>query len=273
MAIHYTLAYNTVTGGWFFDTYTPSIVAHYGEEGGGVHGLLCGGSDGHLYRYTGTSDNGTAIQCIIFTPAKDQDTARIFKLYEDCILDCNPNGVSITVTPSLNSLATDLTPTVILGGTTRTQSIIPVAQISKNIGLKISFPFNGQKPIFFIWEPRFAPETAMLSAKRWTTSPNHYGMGNYKHIGEARIVHVSTVDLSLQVTVDGVAQTPIIIPNSSGLYAESYFRLPVYKGKLYAFDISCPSEFRLAEADSWFAIGEWDRGESQYQRVPVWSKS
>lgn len=270
-----TLAYNLATGGWFPDIYTPEIQMRYGEEGLGVHGLLCGGIDGHLYRYTGTSDAGSDISCVFETPSRDQGAPRIQKYYEDCMLDVNPGGVTITITPGVNNRSTNYT-SITTAAVTRTQVTVPLgtaAQTARNIALRVNFFFNGTNPVFYLWETRWAPETAPLAALRWSTSPQHFGMANYKHIGEAKVTHVSDDDLSLVVTVDGVAQAALTIPASSGIYAETYFRVPVYKGKLYAFDLTSVSDFRIAPNETWFMIGEWDRADAAYQKVPVFSQS
>src|SRR5439155_4105274 len=97
---YYTLCYffdlgafsrGEAPGGWFFDSYTPGVVFHYGEEGQ-VNSLLVGGSDattGKLYQYTGNTDGGTGIACTILTPSRDQGDARANKFYGDIMLDAD----------------------------------------------------------------------------------------------------------------------------------------------------------------------------------------
>jgi hypothetical protein len=271
-----TLLYNAITGGWFFDIYTPTIRCHYGAEGSGVHQLLLGGTDGHLYRYAGNSDNGVAISCVVETPSKDQGAARINKLYEDAMLDLNPSGVVVSIIPGINNRST-IYAAVTSSAASRSQVTIPLgtaAQTARNISLRISYSVNSaSRPILYLWEPRWAPETAPLVARRWSVSPTHFGMPNFKHIGTCKLTHVSSADWALTVTVDGVAQGPITIPNSSGLYAETYFRVPVFKGRLYGIELVNTSDARIAPAETWFEIGEWDRGQGQYQKVPIFAQS
>lgn len=272
-----TLVYNSASGGWIsYDTYTPAIGCHYGEEGQGIHSLLCGSSsDGHLYQYAGNSDDGESIAVVHDTPSRNQGAPRLNKYYTDSLLDLNASGVTVTVTPKLNNQASSLT-AVTTAVSSRTQVSIALgssAQTALNLMLSISYSVStSSRPIFYIWAPRWTPETAPMSSRRWSVSPQHYGMPNYKHIGPSKITHVSSADLSLVVTVDGVAQTAITIAHSSSAYSETYFRLPVMKGRLYQFDLTSTADFRLALNDTWFSMGEWDRGESQYQQVNVFAQ-
>ena len=275
-AVRRTLIFDPRIGGWLFDIYTPTAQCHYGGEGDGVNELIIGGSDGRLYQYAGNVDVSTDVACVVETPSRDQGAPRLNKYYEDCMLDLNPNSVTVSVIPGTNNRATTYT-TVTSASASRTQLTVPLstaAQTARNISLRITWSVSGaSKPVLFLWEPRWAPETAPLAARRWSVQARHFGMPNYKHIGTCKIVHVSSADLTFTVTIDGTAQTAITITNSSSAYAESYFRIPVMKGRLMAFDLTSTADFRLAPDESWLELGEWDRGEQRYQRVPVFSQS
>ena len=85
-------------------------------------------------------------------------------------------------------------------------------------------------------------------------------MDGFKHIGLCRVTHVSTVDLVLTFTVDGVVQTPITIPNSSGIYTQTIFRSPVMKGKLFKLRIASidgVTDVRLDPRDTFFEVKDW----------------
>ncbi len=269
------------TGGWYWDSYNPHMICHYGDEGAGVHTLLLGGSNGHLYQYLADEDdNGIPISLDITTPSRDQGEPRLNKYFLDSMLDSNTDGVDVEVTPYINNNTTQLVTTTI-NNSVRQLSTIPTSLVgaptlpvtARNISINLRAQVEaGANPLFYIWEPRFAPETALLAARRWTTAPSHFNLPNYKHLGTCKITHVSTVDLTLIVTLDGVPQSPITITNSSGAYVETYFRTPVYKGKLYAFDLRCSTDFRLGVNDTWFEIGEWDRGDSAYVKTTIFGQ-
>ena len=126
------------------------------------------------------------------------------------------------------------------------------------------------KPFFYIWEPRFTFVSAPLSAYSWEIDPTTFGMAGYKSIGICRVTHVSTEDLALTFTVDGTAQTPIVIPASAGVYVQTLFRVPVMKGKLYKMRLDSEETFRLDTRDSFFEVKPWGFS-GQYQRLRVWS--
>jgi hypothetical protein len=58
-----TLVYDTYFKNWSVDDYTPQVLIHYGEEGYGVHNILCGAVDGNLYSMIGGDDDGVDIGC------------------------------------------------------------------------------------------------------------------------------------------------------------------------------------------------------------------
>ncbi len=261
-------------GGWFYDQYTPGAVFHYGEEGPGISSLLIGGvgtTTGHLFQYAGNDDAGQDISCAILTPSRDQGDPRLHKLYGDIMLDADTDGVPVSATPALNNNETALAP-VTVQSIVRTQAVIPLGsawQTARNLSLLLEFAVNSNaKPLFFIWEPRWTFESAPISALAWEISPTTFGMDTYKHGGMCKITHVSTADLSLVFTIDGVAQAAITIPNSAGIYAQTVFRVPVMKGKVWKLRLSSTTEFRFDTRDSFFEIKPWG-SESPYQELRI----
>lgn len=264
--------------GWFHDIYTPGMVFHYGEEGPNVHSLLAGGSDAvtaSLYQYSGFTDAANApIQCLIWTPAKDQGDPRANKLYGDIMLDTSTSFVDVLCTPYINNFATALPSTTVSTGN-RSQVAIPTGTtwtVARNVSLAISFNVNSSdRPLFYVWGPRWTFEAAPISSLSWEISPTTFGLENYKHMGLVRITHVSTADLKLTLTIDGVIQAPpITILNSGGVYKESVFRVPAYKAKLWKIRLSSTAEFRLDGRDTFFEIKEWG-SEGPYQQMRVFS--
>jgi hypothetical protein len=83
-----------------------------------------------------------------------------------------------------------------------------------------------------------------------------------------KITHVSASNLVLTFSVDGVPQPPLVIPNSSSSYAQSVFRTPVYKGKLYKLRIASPLAFRLDGRDSFIEVKDW-ASDGMYSRLRV----
>lgn len=260
-------------GGWLWDIYTPSIRFHYGEEGAGVHSLLMGGQNTHLYQYTGDSDDGTAISMELTTPSRDQGDARAYKLYGDIMLDADTGGVSVTATPYFDNNSTSATP-VTVSTASRLQTPIPFGsswQTARNISLAlIASVSTDARPLFYIWEPRWTFEAAPIVAYSWEISPTTFGAHNFTSMGLVRVAHVSTADLSLILTIDGVAQAAITIANSGGIYAQTVFRVPVMKAKLWKARISSSTAFRLDTRDTFFEVKEWG-SDGPYQELRIFS--
>jgi hypothetical protein len=75
-------------------------------------------------------------------------------------------------------------------------------------------------------------------------------------------VTISAVaDVTVLVNIDGVDQTPIVIPHTSGVMLTRYLSFFAVKGKLFSYRLTSPSPFQLFETESWVMIGKWSRDE------------
>lgn len=271
-----TLAFNGK--GWFYDTYGVGINFHYEDEGVSVRAIFLGGADGNLYQYSSfTSDAGNLITFEIDTPARDQGDDRALKLFGDLILDCNTSGVDVTCLPYINNYNTALDPSIVNNSVRDTVPINLHAtkwQIARNISLKITFSINTPiaqtNTFFYIWEPRWTFSSAPVSAYSWEISPSTLGFYNFKSLGFGRFGYVSNDALSILVTLDGVAQTPITLSSSSGKYVEYVFRYPVYKAKQYGMRVSCITPFRLSTGNTYIEVKEWASNDA-YRQLKVYS--
>jgi hypothetical protein len=263
-------------GGWLYDDFTPNAQFHYGDEGPGVHLLLIGGVDSHLYAYTGNSDNGSPILMEFTTPSKDQGDPRSFKFYGDLMIDSNTGAVVATATPFFNNNANIGVPTS-FSTAGRTQTVIPVAfnngwQTAKNVSVFITMDVSGtDRPFFFIWETRWTFESAPISALSWNISPSTFGMSNYKHFGLCKITHVSTQDFTLTFVIDNQSQPAITIPASGGSYKQTIFRVPVMKGKICQLFLNTTgTTFRLDPRDSFIEVKDWGTDDA-YRQLRIFS--
>lgn len=93
-----TLVYTVATQGWIPRQYVKGASLHYQEQGGLMTPIgvdyanstttVVGGMDGALYNLSpDVTDNGTAFNCAIVTPADDQGDTRARKQYGDLMLD------------------------------------------------------------------------------------------------------------------------------------------------------------------------------------------
>lgn len=273
-----TLVYIFDRGGWWFDVYNPAPAVHVGAEGAGMHRLLVGGTDliaSALYALESPADdNGTAIDYLIGAPSLDQGDPRHFKRYGDIMLDVDLGGSTVEAAPHANNDQT-IFPSTFITGAVRSQFPIQFGSswiTAKNVGFELNGSISGSaRPTFYIFEPRWTIEPAGISAYSYEVAETTHGMPGYKHLGACRLTHVSTADLNLIVTVDGAAQTPIVIPNSGGAYDTAWFRFPVYKGRQFKYRLESTAEFRLDERDSYIEVGEWARP-TPYSELRVFSE-
>jgi len=274
-----TLLYVPESDGWFYDVFSTAAVFHYGDEGQNVRAIFVGdasGGTGKVYQLTGNSDDGTAIACEGLTPSRDQGDARLNKYYGDIMIDSDCNGVSVTWTPGINNNSSTFTPKV-LSHTGRDQIAVPLGttwKTGRNISARFSFSIStANKPLLYIWEPRWTFESAPIKAIAWEISPSTLGMENFKHFGMVRITRISSVATPLVVTVDGVVQAAVNIPSSGGIYATYVFRLPVYKGKLFQLRIAPTdnlTEWRLDGRDSYLEVKQWG-SDGPYHKMRMFS--
>jgi len=249
--------------GWFFDTYTPTINVHYGEEGSSVHSILCGGKNGGIYQLTGDSDAGSAVACKVTTASRDQGDTRHNKLYGDIMLDCNTGGVDITATPGFNNDSV-ASAAVTVNNAVRSQVPISVGtewQTARNISLDLQWNMNGTRSYLYIWEPRYTEEGGKVFAYDWETRFLTHEMPGYFYHGYLYLVHISSADLTFTITdEDGTVKTTTTIPNSAGLHSKSFIRLPVIKGKLFKYRLSSTAVFRVEGQDSELLVKAWGQG-------------
>jgi hypothetical protein len=248
-------------GGWFSDVYSPSVVVHYGDEGSGVHRVLCG-TDGTIFSLSGDTDNGAAIACKVCTGSRDHGDSRYQKLYGDIMLDANTGGQNLTATPGFNNHSATGTVTTV-NNAVRTQTPFDVVATkwytARNISLDLAW--NSTTPSYlYSWEPRWTEEGGKLLAYSWETCHIAHEQEGFLYLGDLYLVHISTADLSLVITIDEVAQPALTIAHSAGLHKKTYLRMPVMKGKLFKYRLTSTAQFKVEGGDSELRLKPWGKG-------------
>jgi hypothetical protein len=269
-------------GGWLWDLYTPAAIMHYGEEGGNVHDILLGCTDGNFYQYTAnTSDNGSPISLEFTTPSRDQGDPRSTKLYGDMMLDANTNGLNAICTPYENNNSLAMAPTTV-NTPTRTQRTIPITaaagpsawSAALNLSLNVTCQVTGAaRPFFYILDTRFTDSSAPLAAQSWEFDSTSFGMSNFKHIGLCKIAYSSSTAVTMTMTLDGVPSPVVVtLPAHTAGFSQYIFRVPVTKFKLAKFRIASSdgSNFNLDTRDSFVEIKDWGK-DQQYSNLRVFS--
>ena len=111
----------------------------------------------------------------------------------------------------------------------------------------------------WVFEP--APEFA----KEWKTQGTDHDIPGYQFLKDAYIAHNSTVDITLNITIDNNVFT-YIIPNSGGVYVKSYLLLAIagsglsLKGTLFTYELTSSAPFQLFRKDCEVRVHAWSGG-------------
>lgn len=158
-----THLYDTRAKAWTsLDTYTPQVVCHYWDEGGvstfgsTVTRERVGSVNGNVYTANASpTDDGNAITLHVRTKSEDLDETRAQKLFGDVMLD---HAGTATITPSIDSFATDLLPqTVVQAG--RGQTVLDLVSGGGRLGRNLGLDITSTDPSFILyeWQPSFVP--------------------------------------------------------------------------------------------------------------------
>ena len=254
-------------GGWFYDTYTPSIILHYGEEGKGVHSLLCGGGNGNLYQYYGTTDAGTAIAWTCRTASRNQGDSAFRKLYNGVMLDAYTYSNNVTAIIGTDNYATTAAP-VVVNTASRLQTPITMGTAGVD-GCNIALNLAGNGLVaLYLWESRWHAEGAPVSAFAWETDEINFDMDGYVYSGDLFLSYISTANVVLTFTVDNVVQPTVTLLTTAGLVAKTYMRLRVMKGKMWKIRGASTAEWRPHGDACELRVKQWGSGEP-WKSVPL----
>lgn len=102
----------------------------------------------------------------------------------------------------------------------------------------------------WIGEPM--PELAYV----WRAQGSSHDLPGYQHARDAFVAHLSTADVTLTVTVDGIVYT-YTIPHGAGTYVKSYLVFQPMKGRLWEWAARSAQPFRLFKKDTEVRLKAW----------------
>lgn len=91
----------------------------------------------------------------------------------------------------------------------------------------------------------------------WQSEGTSHGLLGWQHSRMMNIAHISTADLSLVLVYDGVAQAPIVVPNSGGLQVKTKVIIPAAKFKVCSYRLSSGVAFRHFQQDLEVWVRAW----------------
>lgn len=196
--------------GWWFDSYTPGAVMHYGEEGLNVHNLLIGNADGTISQYDSADglDGTNPVACQYRTGSNDLGDTRIKKVFGDLNFDTNTNNIAVTVEPGVDNFSLILPSTVV--NTASRLSDPPIVELEtgfegRNIALDVSWSQTTDTDVIcYSWTPTAIPkpENIVLRASDWDDA----GYAGNKFV-QGCVLELNTYNniKQLQIEMDGGA--------------------------------------------------------------------
>ena len=102
----------------------------------------------------------------------------------------------------------------------------------------------------WVWEP--APELV----KRWITQPTSHDLPGYQHLRDAQIALISTDEVLLTVNYDDKSAS-FVISSTGGIFLKQYVPFTVMKAKVYQYEFTSATGFRLFAKDSEVRVKPW----------------
>jgi len=249
-----TLIYDLVRRRWRAATWSPEVVTVH-SEGSTVSSLLMGSTTGLYYTASGNDDQGTAITASLRTGSHDQGFPLNTKQYGVLLVDCNPGGATVIVTPHINGEASSLAPTNLTGSTRQIFTVDLLETEARNISFDFSWAkTSAQTPILYQYEILYF--MLPVATTHWASDETSFGLQGWLHLRDLYVTIKSTAAVTLTLDFDGTTQT-YTIASTAGVRKKVYVQLAPNKGKLYKFEFNSSAAFNLFEGASEIRVKQW----------------
>lgn len=262
------LEYHTLYKRWkrVVESGSPQMTLAYWDENQAEERLLLGATDGKVYEEAGTTDPQGAIEVVATTGYLDFAMPQTMKEFGNIIMDADPQGGTITITPLTNGVGTTpLTPLVITGNG-RQKFPISLSDIYC-YSLALKFEWSGPATIYqleLLW--RLDEE----EITHWEFPETTHGISGWQQVRDLYVALRSSSDVTLTVENDGNAET-YTLPSTSGERRKLHVWLYPRKGKVwrYKLDATGSGKFRLYGEDCEVRVKPWNTALG-YQLVSPW---
>ncbi len=234
----------------------------YSDESSGSSAFLIGAEDGSVYRVDQTivTDVGLPIACQAKTGAISMDMPQTLKEFGNLIVDCDPMGNTITVTPSINGQVTDQSP-ILLTGSGRQRFAFSLGDVYA-FDMSFDFAWTGDAKLYQAtvqWRP---DEEAIT---HWEFPETNHQMTGMLQVKQAYIALRSAAEVTFTVShteIDGTqTSNTYTIPSTGGARQKLLVQFLPTKGVLYQYQLDSASQFRLYGADCEVHVKPWKTNE------------
>lgn len=239
---------------------TLQIICVYNDENQSQSRIFSGSAAGNLYLESlVNSDAGTPFNVIAQTGYIDFGIPQTYKEFGGIIVDADPQGSTITLTPLLDGGTSSLPPLTITGSGRQKFSLPLPDAYAHNISLRFEMqPVLAQKPIVYQFDLLWRPDQEGL--KHWEFPDTSHGLSGWQMGRDGYITVRSLGDLTLTCEIDGVSY-PLTFRGSSNTGGERrklYFNFPPVKGKLFRYSLDSGADFRLYGEDCEVRVKTWN---------------
>lgn len=238
-------------------------IAVYGDENSSTGTVYFGGLDGGLYAkdVNSFSDGGNSIHVTARTGFNDLGMPQTFKEIGNLIVDADPDGLVVTITPIVNNDASQTLTPFTMSGTGRQKFSFPFPDIYvHSIAFEFTWTSSGEKrPQIFQFDLLWRPDEEGI--KHWEFPQTSHGLSGWQSLRDGYITVRSTAEIAFFVDIDGNKNYPLTFRTSSntgGQRRKLYFDAPPVKGKVFRYHMDSTEDFRLYGEDCELRLKSWN---------------
>ncbi len=229
----------------------------YGDENQSKIRTWYGTFDGLLQEEGGVLDGGFAFTTEVRTGSIDLEQPGLVKEWGNVILDADPAGGVITLTPFFDAESYS-TPPITLTGVSRQKFSRSLSDTyAHSIAFDVSWLGSAGITLYQLTVLWREDEEAI---RHWEFPPTSHGLEGWQHLRDGYITVRSQAALTFTIEVDGVSFTPVFRTSSStlGEKRKLYFDMPPVKGKLFRYIINSEEDFRIYGGDCEVRVKPWN---------------
>lgn len=229
--------------------------AVYEDEGQNSSLVYLGFSNGFLYLIDSTqiSDGGITISSNIRTGSYDFGAPQALKEFGNLIIDADPAGGTITVTPYLNAEATALTP-LLCTGTGRQKFTFKLDDVYAYT-LALDYAWSSRGTIYQAEVLHRQDEERIV---HWEFPATTFGLSGWMQLRDGYIALLSDAVVNVTLEVDGAVWGPYPIASTGGERLKRYFQTDAIKGKVVRISLDSTLPFQLYGEDCEFRLKPWN---------------
>jgi hypothetical protein len=254
------LTWHSAYNRWELNTYFPGAINNapttvYEDEGRSSSVVYLGFSSGFLYQLepNAISDAGSPIVANVRTGSYDFGAPQALKEFGNLIVDADPQGGTITVTPYINAEETAL-PALLCTGTGRQKFTFGLDDVYA-YSLALDYAWSGPGTIYQAEVLHRQDEERIV---HWEFPATTFGLSGWIQLRDGYIDLLSDAPVSITVQADNVTWGPYTIPSTGGTRLKIYFQTDAIKAKVFRISLNSAQPFRLYGEDCELRVKPWN---------------